>query len=334
MWHHRGVRRAPLVWLFAVACAAEPTPPAALPVPVVERPVQRARLNGVELAWDDFGDRAAPPLLLIMGLGMQMIAWDETLCTALAARGFHVIRFDNRDVGLSSSFDDAGDPNLLARWDALSRRRPVAPPPYQLADMADDAAALLESLALPPAHIVGVSLGGMIAQELALRHPERVRTLASIMSTTGDRQLRGPSFEVIAELLRPFPPDREGFVARSVEVARVLHGPGFVFDEEAARRLAARSWDRARSHTGPAGARRQLEAIWAAPDRTAALGQLRRPTLVIHGDADPLIPVDAGRATARAIPGAILSIIPGLGHELPRALQPRLVEAIAQLAQR
>lgn len=327
------MRRAPLVCCFAVACAATPAPQRAILETVVERPVQNAQVRGIELAWDDFGDRAAPPVLLIIGLGMQMIAWDDRFCTALAARGFHVIRFDNRDAGLSTSFDEAGDPNLLARWDALSRRRPVTPPPYRLSDMADDAAALLESLALPPAHVVGMSLGGMIAQELALRHPERVRTLTSIMSTTGDPHLRGPSFEVIAELLRPFPQDREGFVRRSVEVARVLHGPAFPFDEAGARRLAARSWDRARGRNGQAGLHRQLEAIWAAPDRTAELGQLQRPTLVIHGDADPLIPLDAGRATARAIPGASLLIIPGLGHELPHEQEGRLVDAIAQLAQ-
>jgi pimeloyl-ACP methyl ester carboxylesterase len=203
-----------------------------------------------------------------------------------------------------------------------------------LSDLADDAAGLLEALAIADANVVGMSLGGMIAQELALRHPERVRTLTSIMSTTGDQRLRGPSFEVIAELLRPFPPDRAGFVERAVELARTLHGSGFPFDEDSVRRLAARSWDRTRGHSGSAGAHRQLAAIWAAPDRTAALGRLRAPTLVIHGDADPLIPIDAGRATARAIPEATLWIIPGLGHELPRELERPLVDALAHHARR
>jgi pimeloyl-ACP methyl ester carboxylesterase len=317
-----------LVATLLAACAATPPPAPAEPAPVVERPPQLARVHGVELAWDSFGDRHARPLLLVTGLGLQMIAWDDALCEALAARGFWVIRFDNRDVGLSTSFDAWGDPNPLHVFDELRKKHAVTPP-YLLGDMADDAVALLDALGVPAAHVVGVSMGGMIAQEMAIRHRERVLSLTSIMSTTGATDVRGPSFETIAAVLAPFPADRAGFIERSLEVARTLHGGGFVLDEERYRRLAARSFDRAYH---PGGVRRQLIAIWLSGDRTAALGKLTLPTLVIHGDADPLIPVDGGRATARAIAGAKLDIIAGMGHELPRPMWPRLVDGVAALA--
>ena len=313
----------------AAGCATTPPPPAAIPR-VVEPPVHRARANGLELAWDSFGDPHAPPLLLIMGLGMQMIAWDEAFCRALAARGFYVIRFDNRDVGLSTSFDALGDPNPLEVFDRLRRRKPVRAP-YLVSDMAEDAIGLLDALGLPAAHVVGLSLGGMIAQQMAIAHPERVLTLTSIMSTTGDPRLRGPSFETIAALLEPFLPDRDGFIARSVALAHTLDGPGFPFDEARVRRLAARSFDRAYH---PSGVRRQLVAIWLSGSRKAALARLRVPTLVFHGDADPLIPVDGGRDTARTIPGARLVVIHGMGHDLVPAVWPRLIDELVRLAAR
>ena len=322
--------------LATVGCATTHAPPtapstaapAAEPATVVERPSQRARVNGVDLAWDSFGDPKARPLLLVMGLGLQMIAWDDALCEALAARGFYVIRFDNRDVGLSTSFDAYGDPNPLQVFDQLRKKRPVNAP-YLLCDMADDAVGLLDTIGVRAAHVLGVSMGGMIAQEIAIRHPERVLTLTSIMSTTGATDVRGPSYETIAAVLAPFPPDRGGFIRRSLEVARTLHGGGFAFDEERYRRVAARSFDRAYH---PGGVRRQLIAIWLSGDRTAALSKLALPTLVIHGDADPLVPVDGGRATARAIPGARLEIISGMGHELPRAVWPRVIDGVTRLA--
>ncbi|MCU1279677.1 MAG: alpha/beta hydrolase fold protein [bacterium] len=327
------MRALTLIALFAGACATttkatSPAPPAAQPAAVVERPSQRARVNGVELAWDSFGDAHARPLLLVMGLGLQMIAWDDEFCEALAARGFYVIRFDNRDVGLSTSFDAYGDPNPLQVFDELRKKRPVTPP-YLLRDLADDAAALLDTLGVRAAHVLGVSMGGMIAQELAIRHPERVLTLTSIMSTTGATDVRGPSYETIAAVLRPFPADRGGFIARSLEIARTLHGGGQPFDEERYRRLAARSFDRAYH---PGGVRRQLVAIALSGDRTAALNKLTLPVLVMHGDADPLVPVDGGRATARAIAGARLEIIAGMGHELPRTVWPRVIDGVAKLA--
>jgi pimeloyl-ACP methyl ester carboxylesterase len=322
--------------LLASACATTaatthaPAPPPPEPAPVVERPAERARVNGVELAWDSFGDPHARPLLLIMGLGLQMIAWDDAFCEALAARGFYVIRFDNRDVGLSTSFDAYGDPNPLRVFDDLRRKRPVTAP-YLLRDLADDAIGVLDAAGVRAAHVLGISMGGMIAQELAIRHPERVLTLTSIMSSTGATDVRGPSYETIAAVLAPFPADRAGFIARSLEIAHTLHGPGFAFDDERYRRLAARSFDRAYH---PGGVRRQLIAIWLSGDRTQALHTLSVPTLVMHGDADPLVPVDGGRATARAIPGAQLEIIAGMGHELPRAVWPRIIDGVAALAAR
>jgi pimeloyl-ACP methyl ester carboxylesterase len=321
-------------WVFAVALAAcAASPPPATPSPpslarIAERPVHVAHAHGVDLAWDSFGDDKAPPVVLIMGLGLQMIAWDEAFCTALAARGYRVIRFDNRDVGLSTRFDAAGDPNVLQVWDDLRRRLPVTPA-YRIADLADDTLGLLDALGIPAAHLVGVSMGGMVAQQLAIDHPDRVLSLTSIMSTTGDPNLRGPSFEVMAELLPPFPPNREAFVARSLRLARTLRGPGFPLDEDHIRRIAARSFDRGYS---PGGVHRQLVAIWLGGNRHAALGKLRVPALVIHGDADPLLSVEGGRDTAAAIPGARLIVIPGMGHELPRAVWDKVIDAIATLA--
>ena len=320
-----------LVATTLVACATAPQPvasPPADPAPVVEKPTQLARVGGVTLAWDSFGDPKGRPLVLIMGLGLQMVAWDDDFCSTLAARGFYVVRFDNRDAGLSTNFDAWGDPNPLAVFDELRKKHPVTPP-YRLADLADDVAGLLDTLGIRAAHVVGLSMGGMIAQELAIRHPERVLTLTSIMSTTGATDVRGPSYETIAALLAPFPPDRHGFIERSVGLAHTLHGLGFPFEDARVRRVAARSFDRAYR---PGGVRRQLIAIWLSGDRTPALAALRVPTLVMHGDADPLIPVDGGRATARAIAGARLEVIPGMGHELPRPVWPRVIDAVTALA--
>ena len=318
---------APLVFCACATTTATTAAPAD-PPPIVERPVHHARAGNVDLAWDAVGDAHGKPLLLIMGLGLQMVAWDDAFLDALAARGFYVIRFDNRDVGLSTNFDAWGDPNPLQVFDELRKKHEVHAP-YRLADMADDAAAVLDAAGVRAAHVLGVSMGGMIAQELAIRHPERVLSLTSIMSTTGAPDVRGPSFETIAAVLAPFPPDRAGFIRRSVELARTLHGGGFPFEDERVRRVAARSFDRAYR---PGGVRRQLIAIWLSGDRTSALRTLTIPALVIHGDADPLIPVDGGRATAAAIPGARLEIIPGMGHELPAPVWPRVIDGVATLA--
>ena len=283
-----------------------------------------ATSNGIELWYETFGDDDGPPLLLVMGLGAQAIAGDTELCHAFADRGFRVIRFDNRDVGQSSKLDAAGEPDPLRVWNDLQKRRPVEPP-YRLGDMADDAVGLLDAIGIRAAHIVGVSMGGMIAQEVAIRHPERVLTLTSIMSNTGDPNVRGPAFETMMLFLQ-IPRTRDSFISRSVEVARHLAGPGYPFDADWVRHIAARSYDRGFQL---AGVRRQLVAIWTSPNRKPGLARLTMPALVIHGDADPLVPIDGGRDTAQAIPGARLMVIPGMGHDLPRAVWPRIIDAIA-----
>jgi pimeloyl-ACP methyl ester carboxylesterase len=287
----------------------------------------RAHGNGVELEYDTVGDPAARPLLLVQGLGAQLITVEDGLCRALASRGFLVIRYDNRDAGLSTWFDDARPVDLAAIW-----RGDHASLAYTLEDMADDAVAVLDAAGVAAAHVAGISLGGMIAQLLATRHPERVRSLASIMSTTGSRAVGQPTGEAASVLVSPMPSDREAFIERAVANARAISaGTAFPFDAEAVRRGAAGGFDRAYH---PKGTGRQFAAILAAGDRTAALGQIRVPTLVVHGTEDQVIGVSGGEATAAAIPGARLLRVPGLGHELPPGFWPTLADALVQLAGR
>jgi pimeloyl-ACP methyl ester carboxylesterase len=288
----------------------------------------RAHANGIEIEYDSFGDPGAPAVLLIMGLGAQMILWDEAFCAALVERGFHVVRFDNRDVGLSTKLDHAGKPSVLAAMEAMRAGKPLDAP-YLLADMADDAVALLDALGIERVHVVGASMGGMIAQTIAIRHPARVQSLTSIMSTTGDPDLPNPTPEAMRALLTPSPGERAAYIEHAVAAVRVLGSPGFPFDEKAVRSRAARSYDRS---FHPAGFARQMVAVWASGSRTAALASVRVPALVIHGDADPLIPVAAGRATAAAIQGAALMVIEGMGHDLPRPVWDRIADAIARCA--
>lgn len=288
----------------------------------------RARVNGIELVYDTFGDSSAPPLLLVMGLGGQMIAWDEEFCAQLAARGYWVIRFDNRDVGLSTKLDEAGVPGVFTLMQAQAQSE-AAQAPYTLRDMADDAVGLLDALSVASAHVVGISMGGMIAQEMAIHHPSRVRTLTSIMSTTGDLELPPPKPEALSVLLTPFPTDRDGYVENSVHTWQVLSGPGFPVDQDLVRERAGRSFDRGLS---PAGMARQMAAIVTSGSRREALRSVAIPTLVIHGDADPLVPVECGMDTADAVPGAELLVIEGMGHDLPLAVAPRVIEAIARHA--
>jgi len=289
-----------------------------------------ARANGIEIEYEIFGERRARPLLLIMGLGAQMILWDEEFCALLAARGHRVIRFDNRDVGLSTKLTGCGVPNVPAAIAGLLLRGKIEAP-YTISDLAADAAGLLDALAIEAAHVVGASLGGMIAQVLAIEHPTRVRTLTSMMSTTGDRTLPPAKPEAMAALLTPVPADREGNVERAVKVFRTIGSPGFPFDEERVRRRAARGYDRC---FHPAGVARQLVAILASNSRKEALAAVTAPTLVIHGSDDPLIPVEGALDTAAAIPGAELMIIEGMGHDLPRAVWPRVIDAISNLTAR
>jgi pimeloyl-ACP methyl ester carboxylesterase len=283
-----------------------------------------APANGVELAYQEVGDSSGEPLVLVMGLGTQMIAWDEEFCAMLAKGGFRVVRFDNRDIGRSTKMEAAGAPS---RIDMLSGRRATAP--YLLRDMAADTIGLMDHLGIDSAHLVGASMGGMIAQTAAIEHPSRVRSLVSMMSTTGSRWVGFPSFKAFGVLLAAPPRSREAAVERAVKTFGVIGSPGFRFDEERLRRIAGLAYDRGHSAAGVA---RQLHAITASGDRTPALRRLELPAAVIHGDSDVLIRPSGGRATARAIPGARLRIIEGMGHDLPRELWPTYVEVMADTA--
>jgi pimeloyl-ACP methyl ester carboxylesterase len=285
----------------------------------------RVQANGIELAYDAVGDPGDPAMILIMGLGMPRFGWDEDFCGALAERGFRVIRFDNRDVGESTRLHDAPPTDLQAAlageaWSAA----------YLLEDMADDAAGLLDALRLASAHVVGASMGGMIGQALAIRHPARVRSLTSIMSTVAPA-IGAPREDVLPVLLAPPGRTREEHEERALLMWRVIGSPGFPLDEQRIRDLARRTWE---VGYDPEGFKRQLVAILASGDRSEALRAVDVPALVIHGDADPLVQLPGGEATARAIPGAELEVIEGMGHDLPVELFDRLADRIADLAQR
>jgi pimeloyl-ACP methyl ester carboxylesterase len=286
-----------------------------------------ARLaSGVELCWDERGE--GPPMLLVMGIGAQMILWPEGLCDALAARGFRVIRFDNRDIGRSTRFDQAGVPKLGPTLGALLLGLPVEAP-YALEDMADDAAGLLDALEIERAHVVGVSMGGMIAQTMAITHPQRLRSLVSVMSTTGKRGVLISEPSALRALFRPPPRTREQAVERWRTFVQVVGSKGFDRDDEGLERIAQLAWDRGMN---PKGVLRQLGAIAATGDRTARLRFVDVPTLVLHGTEDPLIRPVGAELTAAAIPGAKLRWIEGMGHDLPRGAWPLLVELIARHA--
>jgi pimeloyl-ACP methyl ester carboxylesterase len=295
------------------------------PAPVVPRTgPATARANGITLEYDTFGDPADPPLLLVMGLAGQMVAWDEAFCARIAARGYHVVRFDNRDIGRSTWLDHEPVPSLVSLMRAQRKGLPMRVP-YLVDDMADDAVGLLDALGIGSAHVVGISMGGMIAQTMAARAPGRVRTLTSIMSHTGDRDLPHPHWRAMAMLFVPAVRDREAYQRRAVMVWRVLNGPKLAVDAARTRAAAALAFDRG---IHPAGAGRQMAAIVASGSRTEALRTLAIPALVLHGDQDPLVPLEGGRRTAAAIPGAVLEIIPGMGHALPPPLWERIIDRI------
>jgi pimeloyl-ACP methyl ester carboxylesterase len=280
--------------------------------------------GAITLCYERFGNESDPPMLLIMGLGTQMIGWPDEFCAQLAERGFQVVRFDNRDIGRSTRIHGAPPtPRQL-----LTRK--IDPVLYTLADMANDAAGLMQELQLAPAHIVGASMGGMIAQTLAARHPQHVRSLVSIMSNTGSRWKGQPAFGIYRYLLRAGPTDRAGYIEHSTLVFEAIGSRGLPFDKERVRDMVARSYDRGHD---PAGPGRQLGAIIASGDRTQELHTIRAPTLVIHGSKDRMVAKSGGVATASAIPGARLQIIQGMGHDLPQAAWPQLVDAIAGHAQ-
>lgn len=287
------------------------------------------KANGIDIFYDEFGDKAAPPILLIMGLGTQMIAWKESFCQRLAGHGFRVIRFDNRDIGLSTKFEGAKKVNLPLLFIKATLRLPIRPP-YTLDDMAADAIGLLDALKIQKAHIVGASMGGMIAQIIAARYPQRCLSLTSMMSTSGARGLPGPTKEVGARLMAKRPPDREGFIQFGVDTLKAIGSPGYPTPDAQLREQVTRAYERA---FYPVGFVRQLAAIVAYGSRVPLLKTIRVPTLVLHGEPDPLVPVEGGRDTAANISGAVLETIPGWGHDFPDALVPMMADRIAAHAQ-
>jgi pimeloyl-ACP methyl ester carboxylesterase len=282
--------------------------------------------SGIDIAFERLGDPGAPPVLLVMGMGGQLYGWPEGLCDELVARGLRLIRFDNRDVGRSTHLTDAPTPDLPAAlagdYSSVS---------YTLSDMAADAVGLLDALELDSAHVVGASMGGMIAQTMAFEHPTRVRSLTSMMSTTGDPSVGQSKPETLAIFHARAPVGREEEIERMVAVSQVVGSPGLMDDEAALRARFACAYDRAHD---PAGTARQAVAVVASGDRTSRLRSLRVPTLVLHGAVDPLFDVSGGQATAEAVPGAELVVIDGMGHDLPRALWPEIASRIAGLVHR
>jgi pimeloyl-ACP methyl ester carboxylesterase len=284
--------------------------------------VLHTAVGDIDIAYNTLGNATDPPVVLISGLGAQLIHWDDAFCQELVDRGLFVVRFDNRDVGLSSHLADGPRPDPPAT---------AGPASYTLAEMAVDTAGLIDNLGLGSAHVVGISLGGMIGQILAIEHPERVRSLTSIMSTTGNDRVGQSTEAAHALLLMPPASTREAAMERAVLGNRVVGSPAYPAEETGLRDKAARAFDRAFNPQGVAG---QLAAAMTTPDRTEDLRRLRLPTLVIHGAEDPLIAVSGGQATAEAIPGAELVVIDGMGHDLPRPLWPTVAERIAALVTR
>ena len=284
------------------------------------------RANAIDIEYEAIGPRDGAPILLVMGLGMQLTAWPDQFCQGLVSRGFRVIRFDNRDAGLSTEMPAIGRFTTTALLAGAALRMPVRPP-YRLADMARDVVGLMDALGIRRAHVVGASMGGMIGQIVAAEYQQRVKSLVSMMSTSGDPTLPGPAPRVLQALLRRRARrDAERGIVQTADFLRLIGSPGFPTGEAELRAKVERS---VRRSYRPDGWTRQFIAIQSAGNRTQALRRIRAPTLVMHGADDPLIPAAAGRHTAANIPGARLKIIPGWGHDLPGALLPRLVDAIA-----
>lgn len=289
-----------------------------------------ARSNGIELAWDSFGDTGNETILLISGLGTQMIRWTTHFCEDLAATGYRVIRFDNRDTGCSTHFSASPPPDFGAlASELMAGRRPQVP--YTLDDMARDAIGLLDTLGIARVHVVGRSMGGMIAQILASDHADRVLSLTSIMSSTGNPALPQAAPDVMAMMMRPVPHpalDQEGFLAVRLAFARRIAGKGYPFNEETHRALLLEEVHR---NYDPAGVARQIAGVAVTGDRRLRLAKITAPTLVIHGTDDPLIPSACGQDTALSIPGAIYLPIEGMGHDLPRELERTMIDAIGSV---
>jgi pimeloyl-ACP methyl ester carboxylesterase len=281
--------------------------------------------NGIQIEYDTFGDSSFPALLLIAGNGAQMIVWDAEFCELLAKTGLFIIRFDNRDAGLSTKFDESGIPDIMAAIKAAMEGKPVESA-YTLDDMADDSVGLLNALGIEKAHICGASMGGMIAQVISYRHPKYALSLTSIMSTTGNPDLPYGKLDAIAAVVAPAPEERKAYVEHFVNVWRRIWSPGFPFEEERVRTFMEKSYDRSYC---PQGMARQNTAVIASGDRRLLLSSIKAPTLVIHGADDPLIPVEGGKDTARVIPGASLLIINGMGHDMPKKVWSEIADAIS-----
>jgi pimeloyl-ACP methyl ester carboxylesterase len=275
--------------------------------------MSRVTANGIQIEYETFGSPSGRPLLLIMGLGGHMIVWGDDLCKDLADRGHYVVRYDNRDVGLSTKFEEAGMPNLIEIIEKVMRNE-TARPSYTLDDMANDGVGLLTALGIQKAHICGMSMGGMIAQTIAIRHPSRVLSLISISSNTGNRELPQPKPEVTGLFYTPPPKERAGYIEHTVRRFKAVNGPGYPIDEKWSSKIFGDCYDRC---FYPQGNARQYAAMITQSNREPALASVNVPTLVVHGTSDPLFPVEWGKATAKAIPGAQLMLIEGMGHDLP-----------------
>ena len=287
--------------------------------------------NGIQIEYETFGNAVDRPLLLIIGLGGQLIHWDADICRDLAKHGYYVIRFYNRDLGLSTKFEEASVTDLMEIFGKLSQGEKIKPP-YTVEDMADDAVGLLDALGIQKAHICGMSMGGMIAQTIAIRHPSRALSLTSIYSNTGHPELPQPKPEVMGLLITPPPIERKANIEHMLNVFKTIAGPGFPVDEKWTRKILAEGYDRC---FYPQGEARQLVAILTQDNRVPALASVKVPTLVVHGTKDPLVPVEGGKDTAKAIPGAQLMLIEGMGHDLPHGgAWPRIIEAIVAHTQK
>jgi pimeloyl-ACP methyl ester carboxylesterase len=289
-------------------------------------PVRSADGATIEIAYETLGEPGGVPLLMVHGLGMQLVGWHPDLLKELSARGYHVAIFDNRDAGQSSHFAHAGAPDVMRLLE-----RDASAAAYSLSNLADDAAGLLDLLGWPTAHVMGVSMGGMIVQTLALRHPERLRSLTTIMATTGADGVGQPTDAALGTLLSPPALTREDYIENAVRSFAIIGSTDFPHDYEHIRTRAGQSWDRGHD---PEGTLRQVAAILASGDRTEPLGELRLPTLVVHGTADPLVDVTGGRATAAAIRGAELLEVEGMGHDLPREVWPRFLDRLDDVVAR
>lgn len=278
----------------------------------------RVHANGIDIEYITDGDPAGRPLLLVMGLGAQLITWPQGFVDGLCERGFFVIRFDNRDCGFSTKFEGLPEITALFAGDTASA-------PYRVEDMADDAAALLTELGFSKVHVVGASMGGMITQALAIHHQDRFLSVCSIMATTGNRAVGAPTGEAITALLRPVATSRDEAIEASIAGSKVIGSPAYPVSEDVLRTRAAAAYDRSYC---PDGTARQLAAILASPDRTEGLQGVELPFLVLHGEADPLVTLSGGLATAEAVPGAKLITYPGMGHDLPEVLWNEIMDAI------